>query len=469
MVFNSISFLIFFALFFHLYWWINNKGAVKWRNIYLIIASYIFYGWWDWRFLGLIAISSLADYIIGLKIHSATSKRSRKALLIVSLVINLGILGFFKYFNFFVDSLALLFQSLHIPFHVGTLEIILPVGISFYTFQTMSYTIDIYRGQLKPTKSWTQFFAFVSFFPQLVAGPIERAAHLLPQFYNRKSFSPSRAASGLRLALWGFFKKIVIADNLAPIVEQVFANPNQYSGLGILAGAIAFAFQIYCDFSGYSDIAIGIGRTMGFDLLTNFNKPYFSKSFTEFWQRWHISLSTWFRDYVYIPLGGNRVSKTRNNLNLMITFVVSGLWHGANFTFILWGFLHGAMLILEKRIKLLQHLPAFVIFIITSLFWIPFRANNVSHLKQLIAQLFTFSAPNNWNNLLVFPSNKMIALSIVFIAFTFIEKLMGQGDFSESLKRFNTVQKLATYSMLIICILMLGNFDVKPNFIYFQF
>lgn len=469
MVFNSVSFLIFFALFFHLYWWINNKGSVKWRNIYLIIASYIFYGWWDWRFLGLIAISSLADYIIGIKISTAQSRHLRKSLLIASISINLGILGFFKYFNFFIESLAILFNNLNIPFHAGTLEIILPVGISFYTFQTMSYTIDIYRGQLKPTKSWTQFFAFVSFFPQLVAGPIERAAHLLPQFYNRKTFSPSLAAAGLRLALWGFFKKIVIADNLAPIVEQIFANPEGHSGLGILVGAMAFAFQIYCDFSGYSDIAIGLGKTMGFDLLTNFNKPYFSKSFTEFWQRWHISLSTWFRDYVYIPLGGNRVSKTRNNLNLMITFVVSGLWHGANFTFIIWGFLHGAMLILEKRIKALRHIPALIVFLITSLFWIPFRANSVEHLKQLISQLFTFTAKNQWNTLLVFPNSKMFALTITFVLFLIAERQMSNLNFSESLRKFNTPIRISTYAILVICILMLGNFDVKPNFIYFQF
>ena len=469
MVFNSIPFLVFVLLFFHLYWWINNKASVHWRNIYLIIASYIFYGWWDWRFLGLIIISSIVDFVIGLRMTSTKTTAKKKQLLIISLVVNLGILGFFKYFNFFVHSFQLMLSQLGIETQTTTLNIILPVGISFYTFQTMSYSLDIYRGQLEPTKSWTRFFAFVSFFPQLVAGPIERASRFLPQFKQRKKFDYNQAVAGLRLMLWGFFKKIVIADNLAPLVDEIFDAPGAFPGAGILLGAVAFAFQVYCDFSGYSDIAIGLSKTMGFELMTNFKKPYFSKSFGEFWGRWHISLSTWFRDYVYIPLGGNRVSKSRNNLNLMITFVISGLWHGANFTFIIWGFLHGAMLILEKRIRFLKHLPTAIIFLITSLFWIPFRAKGFSHLKTLALSLFNWNTSVNWESLVIYPPSKTMALGIILVSFVIAEKLMRNNNFTDAIKTKSRLVRITTYLVLAFSILLLGNFDVKPNFIYFQF
>ena len=468
MVFNSIAFLVFFVLFFPLYWWIARKGSLNGRNILLIVSSYIFYGWWDWRFLGLIFISSLSDYLLGILIYQSQSKFIRKRLLLISILINLGILGFFKYFNFFTHSLGNFIEIFGLQWSTTTLKIILPVGISFYTFQTMSYTIDIYRGHLKPTYNPWQFFAFVSFFPQLVAGPIERASRFLPQFAVRHQFNYGKAVIGLRLMLWGFFKKIVIADNLAPLVEDIFGHPTEYSGFGIILGSVLFAFQIYCDFSGYSDIAIGLGKTLGFDLMTNFNKPYLSRSFGEFWKRWHISLSTWFRDYVYIPLGGNRVSPLRHDLNLIITFLLSGLWHGANFTFLIWGFLHGSMLILEKKWAQRKHLPVPVVFFICCLFWIPFRAKSITHLQILAGQLFTFG-----NGLLTLPGLtdpvRDGVIGLIVILFVLTEKWMRERNFSDFIHQFSKARRMAFYYSLLGAILLLGNFNVKPFFIYFQF
>ncbi len=469
MVFNSLAFLVFFLLFFYLYWFTERKTSINWRNLLLIVGSYIFYGWWDWRFLGLIVISSAADYILGLQIHKAESPKQRKFFLILSLCINLGILGFFKYFNFFTESFAELITLFGFQANPSSLDIILPVGISFYTFQTMSYAIDIYRRQLTPTKNALQFFAFVSFFPQLVAGPIERASRFLPQFAEKKTFDYSKTVSGLRLMLWGFFKKIVIADNFAVLVEQIFDNPTEYSGIGILMGSVLFAFQIYCDFSGYSDIAIGLGKTMGFDLMTNFNKPYFSRSFGEFWSRWHISLSTWFRDYVYIPLGGNRVSKARRNLNLMATFLLSGLWHGANFTFLIWGFLHGLMLIIEKKVKWAGPMAAPFVFVLCCLFWIPFRAESMAHLGVLTTQLISIDAIRILPELIHSDLLRYSAIVVVFVFFMILEKRMKDLNFSEYVRGFSKTTRISFYYALLLCILLLGNFDVKPSFIYFQF
>ncbi len=467
MVFNSISFLVFFALIFHLYWLVNKHGSTRQRNLFLLLSSYIFYGWWDWRFLALIALSSVADYLIGLKIHRSSGPRQRHTYLLASIIINLGILGFFKYFNFFITSLTLLFQQAGLPLNPTTLNIILPVGISFYTFQTMSYTIDIYRGQLKPVRSCLQFFAFVSFFPQLVAGPIERARRFLPQFERNHRFNPAQATAGLRLVLWGLFKKIVIADNIALLADEIFAQPEAYPGLGIVLGAVAFAFQIYCDFSAYSDMAIGLGKLLGFELMTNFRKPYFSKSFSEFWQRWHISLSTWFRDYVYIPLGGNRVREGRHAFNLLLTFVLSGLWHGANFTFLIWGFAHGLLLVLEKRLFANRRLPITLVFLLVSLLWIPFRAENITHLHDLLSQLVHFSWPRQLPP--VYPPTKALLLLLVFVLFLMAERRSLNINFHQWVGRFSRPLRIGVYSFLLACILLMGNFDVKPYFIYFQF
>ncbi len=340
MLFNSLTYAIFLPIVFIVYWKLL-KNNVKAQNLFLLFASYVFYGWWDWRFLSLIVFSSAVDFFLGLNIAKTLNKHRRKLLVTVSFVINLGFLGFFKYFNFFVDSFVDLFNQLGIQANARSLNIILPVGISFYTFQSLSYTIDIYRNRLKATRSIIDFFAFVSFFPQLVAGPIERATNLLPQFYQRRTFDMGNAKDGLRQILWGLFKKIVIADTCAMQANYIFENYESLSGITLLVGVIYFAFQIYGDFSGYSDIAIGSAKLLGFKLMRNFAYPYFSRNIAEFWRRWHISLSTWFRDYLYIPLGGNRGSKFNQISNSIITFTVSGLWHGANWTFVVWGFLNG--------------------------------------------------------------------------------------------------------------------------------
>ncbi|MAI23581.1 MAG: membrane-bound O-acyltransferase family protein [Crocinitomicaceae bacterium] len=345
MLFNSITFLIFFALVFLIYWGLMAK-TLRGRNSFVLACSYIFYGWWDWRFLSLIFISSLSDYLIGQRIErAAEGDRTKRIYLALSLAINLGILGLFKYFNFFLDSLQYGFQGLGMDGSNWRLDIVLPVGISFYTFQTLSYTIDIYRGQLRATRDPIAFFAFVAFFPQLVAGPIERAKDLLPQFSLKPAFDKAAIRSGFTLVLWGLFKKVVIADRLALFVNAAFDEP---AGLDSSTAAVAllfFAFQLYLDFSAYSEIAIGIARMLGVRLSTNFKRPYLAASFGQFWSRWHISLSSWFRDYLYIPLGGNRRSKWHTWRNVMIVFLLSGLWHGASWNFVIWGLLNGVFLV----------------------------------------------------------------------------------------------------------------------------
>lgn len=335
MLFNSITFVYFFIAFFALYWLLKNH--LKGQNILLLFASYIFYGWWDYRFLSLIIFSTIIDYFCGLRIANAQSKSSKRFYFAISLIINLGLLGTFKYLGFFIDSFQNLLEVFGIQQARSTLQIILPVGISFYTFQTMSYSIDIYRGRMQPTKDFISFAAFVSFFPQLVAGPIERASHLLPQIEKKRGFDYQKSKEGVKIALYGLFKKVAIADTAAPFVNDIFANYEQQGPLILLLGAILFAFQIYGDFSGYSDIARGISYLLGIELMINFKQPYFSKDIGEFWKRWHISLSTWFRDYVYIPLGGSKFGLKNTLRNIYIIFLVSGFWHGANWTFIIWG------------------------------------------------------------------------------------------------------------------------------------
>jgi alginate O-acetyltransferase complex protein AlgI len=338
MSFASVTFLLFCAVVFALYHGWARRG---WQNAVTVAASYVFYAWWDWRFCSLMLISSLVDYWAGGALERLEDPRRRKLVLGLSLGVNLGMLGFFKYCNFFSENLAWLLGRIGLPLHLGTLQVILPVGISFYTFQTLSYTLDIYRRQFRPVRDFGAYMAFVSFFPQLVAGPIERASQLLPQFLAARRFSPERAWLGLRLILWGLFKKMVIADNLAAVVDGVYAAPGAHSGPVLLLATVGFAFQIYGDFSAYSDIAAGTAHLFGIDLMRNFAFPYFSRSVAEFWRRWHISLSTWFRDYVYIPLGGSRGTPGRMRLNVLATFALSGLWHGASWNFVVWGVLNG--------------------------------------------------------------------------------------------------------------------------------
>ena len=354
MLFNTVDFAVFLPIVLLLYWSVF-KNSLRLQNIFIVLVSYFFYACWDWRFLGLIFLSSLVDYTIGLQFNKPLSQKYKKYLLGFSVLFNLGLLFTFKYFNFFIDTFTNVFSFFGTQMQPSSISIILPVGISFYTFQTLSYTIDLYKEKITPTKNIVAFFAFVSFFPQLVAGPIERASRLLPQFAKKRKFEYSKQVDGLRLILGGLFKKMVIADNCALLANQIFDSYPTQSGSTLFAGAVFFAFQIYGDFSGYSDIAIGSSRLLGFDLMKNFNFPYLSQNMSEFWKRWHISLSSWFRDYVYIPLGGSRVSNGRLVLNIVIVFLVSGLWHGANLTFVFWGGIHALfvipVIVLHKKYK----------------------------------------------------------------------------------------------------------------------
>lgn len=344
MLFNSLQFAIFFFILYSLYVFLDHK----WQNRLLLLASYIFYGAWDWRFLSLIFISTLLDYFCGLKIFESKDRNRQRLFLLLSVCGNLSILGFFKYYNFFAYNLQTLLSYFDITVAPHFLNIILPVGISFYTFQTMSYTIDIYKGQMQPTRKFPDFALFVAFFPQLIAGPIERAKHLLPQMLHKRKLTFEKFKEGAYLIFWGLFQKVFVADNLAKIVDPIFKPGASVGGMIVLLGTYAFAFQVLCDFSGYSNIARGLGKCMGFDIMINFNLPYFATNPKEFWRRWHISLSTWLRDYVYIPLGGNRLGKLRTYLNIFTTMTLCGLWHGAAWTFIFWGVYQAILLIVHK-------------------------------------------------------------------------------------------------------------------------
>ena len=482
MLFNSLDFAIFLPIVFILYWFVVNK-SLKLQNLLIVAASYLFYGWWDWRFLSLILFSTIVDYSVGRKLRSEENQTKRKALLWTSILVNLGFLGFFKYYNFFLDNFITAFSFFGKNISANSLNIILPVGISFYTFQTLSYTIDVYKRKLEPTKDFIAFSAFVSFFPQLVAGPIERATHLLPQFYKKRTFDYSKAVDGMRQILWGLFKKVVIADNCAEFANQIFNNSADMNGSTLVLGAIFFTFQIYGDFSGYSDIAIGTSRLFGFDLMQNFNFPYFSRDIAEFWRRWHISLSTWFRDYLYIPLGGSRGGTWMKVRNTFIIFIVSGFWHGANWTFIVWGALNAIYflpLLLTKNnrnnletVAKGRYLPNFkelslmlLTFGLTVFAWIFFRAENIGHAMEYISEIFSasiFKYPN-------FPGIKesMITLLMVFL-FTSVEWFGREGQFAiERIgMKWNRVIRWFFYFAIIAFIFIFTG--KEQQFIYFQF
>ncbi len=482
MLFNSIEFAIFLPIVFFLYWFIANK-SIKTRNLFLVIASYFFYGWWDWRFLSLILFSTLVDYTIGITLSNQNNSTKRKMLLWTSIFINIGLLGVFKYFNFFLDSLYDVAPGLQVVLGFNTLDIILPVGISFYTFQTLSYTIDVYNRKFKPTRDFLAFAAFVSFFPQLVAGPIERAKNLLPQFMIKHSFNYASAVNGMRQILWGLFKKIVIADNCALFANEIFNNSDSYSGSVLLFGALFFALQIYGDFSGYSDIAIGTARLFGFNLMQNFAYPYFSRDIAEFWRRWHISLSTWFRDYLYIPLGGSRGGTGMKIRNTFIIFVVSGFWHGANWTFIIWGALNALfflpLLLTNNNRKNLdvvakgKYLPSLkeafnmmVTFGLVVLAWIFFRAQNLSHAIDYLGGIFSkslFTVP------VFHDSKKALTVLILIIIFLIVEWMGREQPYAiaELNVRLKKPYRYALYYSIIIVILWAGG--QEQQFIYFQF
>ncbi len=479
MLFNSYSFLVFLPVVFLIYW---NIRGLRWQNVFVGIASYIFYGWWDWRFLSLVAFSSLVDYIVGWQLSLTEKPQIRKRLLYCSLLTNLGLLGFFKYFDFFIDSAAVVLTKMGFEAHLPTLRIILPVGISFYTFQTLSYTIDIYRRKLEPTKDIVAFFAFVSFFPQLVAGPIERASSLLPQFLRSRRFDEGLATDGLRQILWGFFKKVVVADQCAIIVDKCFNTHATLNWWSHIIGIVFFAFQIYGDFSGYSDIAIGLGRLFGFRLMRNFAYPYFSRDMAEFWRRWHISLSTWFRDYVYIPLGGSRTGTRGRIRNILATFTISGLWHGANWTFVFWGFLNGLYyipLMLAKKHKVhteivAQHalLPSFrelvqmlFTFCLTCIAWVFFRADNMHQAVSYLLGMTEFRSGMD-----AITSNKkfmLLGCGLGILTVVLFEWL--QRRKAHALEQLPMPAPARWVIYLVLGVAVISFFGSQKQFIYFQF
>ncbi|WP_109831567.1 MBOAT family O-acyltransferase [Reichenbachiella versicolor] len=480
MIFNSIDFAIFLPIVLTIYW-IIDRNNFKLQNLFIAFTSYFFYGWWNWTFLTLIFASTIVDYLIGRNLVKSVVKRKRKLLLGLSISFNIGILLYFKYFNFFLENFTTAFSFFGYKLESESLNVILPVGISFYTFQTLSYTIDVYRKKIDPTHNFIAFIAFVSFFPQLVAGPIERASHLLPQFLKKRKLDYSLFVSGANQILWGLFKKIVIADRLAIVVNEIYNSPNEYHGFTLILATILFAFQIYCDFSGYSEIAIGTAKLFGFDLMQNFNLPYFSASLSEFWRNWHISLSTWFRDYLYIPLGGNKTSKVRWYMNILIVFIISGFWHGANWTFIIWGAIHGVALIIEANFSLIKTpkvpfvymLKRTTTFVIVCLGWVFFRSNSLENAMYILNNIMDFSGYHlSQLNLYIVPTEKNtvfaidIFLSILLIlALAFIEYFFLQKSNFQML-RFR--YKLLLYTVCIWSILVLGSFE-KNEFIYFQF
>lgn len=468
MLFTSIEFFVFLPIVFALYWLLNRH--TKWQNLLVVVASYVFYGWWDWRFLLLIAFTTACSYVSGLLIGNG---RWRKTALWGNIIVNLGILGLFKYYDFFAAELA---NLLGCSGDSVMLHLLLPVGISFYTFQALSYSIDVYRGKMKPTRNAVAFFAYVSFFPQLVAGPIERATNLLPQFLRERKFDYSTAVDGVRQMLWGFFKKVVVADNCAVFVDEVWGDIGGQSSLNLVAAAVLFSIQIYCDFSGYSDIAIGCAKLFGIRLMRNFNVPYFSRDIAEFWRRWHISLTTWFRDYVYIPLGGSRVAKWKVVRNTFVIFLVSGLWHGANWTFLAWGVFHACLflplILMGKNRKYtdtvaegrwlpgIKELGQMVLtFALAALGWVLFRS-------QSIGEAMDFYAGMVGGNMSGFnPPMRTLVFVVLMLVVEWLQRGRGHG-LDMSGVRYGVV-RYACYLTTLAMIFVYGIFN--ETFIYFQF
>ena len=465
MFFNSLAFALFLPTVVGLYWVV----PAKWRTALLLVASYVFYGWWDVRFLTLIVISTLIDFTVGRRLSLSNDPGLRKRWLLVSLVANLGMLGFFKYWGFFTESAATLLSSIGLEPNLPVLQIVLPVGISFYTFQTLSYTIDIYRRQLDPEPSLARFALFVAFFPQLVAGPIERARNLLPQLGNLPSAPRDVDWTGsLQLIVRGLFRKVVIADGLAPLVNQVFAIPDRYGSVTVAVGVVAFSLQIYGDFAGYTDIARGTARLLGVDLMENFKAPYLSRGFSEFWRRWHISLSTWLRDYLYIPLGGSRGSRFTTGRNMMVTMLLGGLWHGAAWGFVIWGGLHGAYLMIERWAQRGRKeaseskgkLPAVVVFAVVTLTWIPFRAPTLSVAGDVIGALF---GPLR--------GTQLTAAPLVVGLMGLLTLIIDSADITGQVDPFERVPSLlrgVAYGSAIVFAILFASVSALP-FIYFQF
>jgi D-alanyl-lipoteichoic acid acyltransferase DltB (MBOAT superfamily) len=476
MLFNTLQFGLFFPLVFVLYWFVF-KNSFRSQNILLIIASYYFYACWDWRFLFLLIFSTLLDYSTGILMHDSKFG-SKKFWFWLSIFVNLGFLGVFKYYNFFASSFQEMFAAFNVHIDIYTLNIILPVGISFYTFHGLSYVIDIYKGRIEAERNFVDYSLFVSFFPLLVAGPIERATHLLPQMKKERTFEYSKAVDGLRQILWGLFKKVVIADQCAEYANQIFNNYEDHTGSTLFVGAVFFTFQIYGDFSGYSDIALGTARLLGFELLKNFSFPYFSRDIAEFWRRWHISLSSWFRDYLYIPLGGSKGGNWMRIRNTFIIFLVSGFWHGANWTFIFWGFLN-ALFIIPSVIRNTNRintntvaegnlLPTFkelvqisITFTLTVFAWIFFRSESMTQALEIVSEIFSPS-------IFTIPIIHPIVISALLVIFLIIEWLGRESKYALEKGLFkNKILRYTFYYAVIFSVVYFGG--EKQEFIYFQF
>ena len=483
MLFNSLEYFIFLPITFLVYWNIF-KTKIKQQNLFLLCSSLFFYGLWDWRFLFLIIASTVVDFFVALQIHNNSEISKRRKWLWLSVIFNISLLGFFKYFNFFIESFTDLFSFFgYQAQNSWTLQIILPVGISFYTFQTMSYSLDVYYKRLQPTKDFISFATFVTFFPQLVAGPIERASNLLSQITSKREFSYLQTKEGLKLVLWGLFKKVVIADAIAPIVDDIFANYTSYPASTLMLGVCLFSFQVYGDFSGYSDIAIGTAKMFGIELMSNFKFPNFSRNVAEYWQRWHVSLSTWFRHYVYIPLGGSRVSKLKSVRNIIIIFLISGFWHGANWTFIFWGAIHAALYIpvfLMGRNRIYMNTviaqnswfpslkeigQVLLTFILVTFSRIFFRSESITDAFAYIKQICynfkfeTYYHPNGY---------RMIDYYLLLAVFVIYEFLIRKDERSP-FKFKNKVVRFILYTLVIFGMLLFFDDSIDRSFIYFQF
>jgi len=477
MVFNSFAFAVFFIIVYSLY--LLLQGRLNLQNRLLLVASCIFYGWWDWRFLFLMFFTITVDFHVGRALHRTTDNKKRKLFVTLSILSNLSVLGFFKYFNFFMDSFDKLFDLFGLTAQTPLLNIILPVGISFYTFQSMSYVVDVYRSQVESAELFLDYAAYVSYFPQLVAGPIERGAHLLPQMLEPRIIKLDQCYEGSYLIFWGLFKKMFIADNLAQIVDPVFASSGPYNGAIVLLALYAFAFQIYCDFSGYSDIARGLGKCMGFDIMINFNLPYFSTNPSEFWKRWHISLSTWLRDYLYIPLGGNRKGSGLTYRNLALTMLLGGLWHGAQWTFVVWGAYQGLLLIVHRLMspifaffpkiqnRIAQNtwwfIKVFFFFHLVCFGWLFFRAESFTQITAMM-QSVIFSFDYSWPTIKPY----VIYLSFFIWFLLVIQVLQRYKNNLTILRRFSRPLRFSLYILMFYLIVIWGAFGNK-EFIYFQF
>lgn len=467
MIFNSIQFAVFFSVVLAAYWRFGRRE----QNRFLLVASYIFYGWWDWRFLGLLLLSTAVDYMVGQGLRDQSDVAKRKRLLLLSIAVNLGILGFFKYFGFFSDSLESSLAAIGADWLAPELGIVLPVGISFYTFQSMSYTIDVYRGQLKPVRNFLDFALYVSFFPQLVAGPIERATRLVPQIIKTRARpSGDDVSSAVALIVIGLVKKVVIADTAARVANDVFSRPGEAGAVELVVGVYCFAIQIYGDFSGYSDIARGTSRLLGIELVENFRQPYFATTITDFWRRWHISLSNWLRDYLYIPLGGNRRGSRRTYINLSITMLLGGLWHGAAWTFVVWGGLQGAYLMFERRFGLdatpvgrpRRFLRALVTFHLTCFAWIFFRADNFGDATEVITGILTLRS-GSLPTLDI--ANVLIPAALLIVL---IDQLQIRTKSDSGLPSLNPVALGVVYGLSVVAVLLSSGGSPVP-FVYFQF